>query len=220
MFHFVYNIIKKFLNENTINKIVMFKTGSQKWLPKMLEHCDASQLPAHFGGTATDPDGNPMCLTKINYGGKVPEEYYTINTGADGNDGGNPNARRPEEFVETTIKKGGQLQMDFECTAENRVLRWEFRTFDHDIRFGVRYVNGRTGEEAVEVELARVASHQLDEIGFIDCHPGCTYSVVFDNSYSYFTAKRIRYAVDMVDHVMGAEGGSDEVEKGEDCVAV
>lgn len=60
------------------------------------------QLPVEFGGTMTDPDGNPKCLTKvqsaqrmgreetslwlpvslptansqINYGGDVPKHYY------------------------------------------------------------------------------------------------------------------------------------------------
>lgn len=54
-----------------------------------------------------------------------------------------------------------------------------------------------TGEKNVEIELARVASHQLDEEGFISCIPGWTYTVLFDNSYSYFTSKRIRYALSM-----------------------
>lgn len=75
--------------------------------------------------------------------------------------------------------------------------RWEFRTHDHDIKFGVQRKNEATGESNVEIEAARVASHQLDEEGFITCLPGWTYTVVFDNSYSYFTNKRIRYAITM-----------------------
>lgn len=52
--------------------------------------------------------------------------------------------------------------------------RWEFRTFDHDIRFGIKRVNEVTGEQNIEVEMKRVASHQLDEEGIIACQPDWT----------------------------------------------
>lgn len=72
------------------------------------------------------------------------------------------------------------------CTNNiNRTLRWEFRTFDHDIRFGIKRINEKTGEENVEVDMKRVASHQLDEEGFITCQP--------DWTCEYTTKKDIRY---------------------------
>lgn len=52
--------------------------------------------------------------------------------------------------------------------------RWEFKTFDHDIRFGIKRVNDKTGEENIEIELRRVASHQLDEEGYIACQQDWT----------------------------------------------
>lgn len=52
--------------------------------------------------------------------------------------------------------------------------RWEFRTFDHDVRFGIKRINEKTGEQNIEVEMKRVASHQLDEEGFITCQPDWT----------------------------------------------
>lgn len=75
--------------------------------------------------------------------------------------------------------------------------RWEFRTNGHDIKFGVSRELEATGEKNTEIELTRVASHQLDEEGFMSCIPGWTYTVLFDNSYSYFTSKRLRYAISM-----------------------
>lgn len=94
-------------------------------------------------------------------------------------------------------------------------MKWEFRTFEHDIRFGIRCKNNKTDETIDEVPLKRVASHQLNEIGFIPCQPNCTCkfilvtisiwvivnlffspdTVCFDNSYSYFKNKKIQYAV-------------------------
>lgn len=104
----------------------------------------------------------------------------------------------------------------------------------------------KTGEENIEIEMKRVASHQLDEEGFITCQPDCQCKggfhfpfnrfisdlfgsiflhlttnrirfairlnvdfVVFDNSYSYFKNKRIRYSVILTPPV-----SVDELEKG------
>lgn len=35
------------------------------WKEGLLKHISPEELPAHFGGTLTDPDGNPKCLTKV-----------------------------------------------------------------------------------------------------------------------------------------------------------
>lgn len=117
VFHFVFNIVKKFLDEYTISKIFLFKTNSEKWLPRLLEQIDASQLPKCFGGTMTDPDGSPLCKTIINYGGTVPSELYIDHTVSD------CSSTKSEDFTETTIKKGGLLELKFKCEAENCLLR-------------------------------------------------------------------------------------------------
>lgn len=44
---------------------MIFKQGSKKWLPKMLENVDSSQIPMYFGGTLTDEDGDPKCTHKV-----------------------------------------------------------------------------------------------------------------------------------------------------------
>lgn len=72
MFAIVFNIVKRFLDEYTLGKILIFKQDSKKWLPKMLEHVDASQIPKYFGGTQTDEDGDPKCMHKV----KKKIKYY------------------------------------------------------------------------------------------------------------------------------------------------
>lgn len=44
---------------------MIYKSDRKKWLPAILERVDESQLPAYFGGTLTDEDGNPKCVTKV-----------------------------------------------------------------------------------------------------------------------------------------------------------
>lgn len=80
----------------------------------MLEHVDPSQIPKYYGGTATDDDGNPKCLQKINWGGKVPKELWTVREEKDNNN---------EEFTDTIIKKGTKLKLDFKCKEAGHVLK-------------------------------------------------------------------------------------------------
>lgn len=35
------------------------------WKQELLKFMSPDQLPVEFGGTMTDPDGNPKCLTKV-----------------------------------------------------------------------------------------------------------------------------------------------------------
>jgi hypothetical protein len=36
------------------------------WKAALLKEIDADQLPAFYGGTLTDPDGDPKCPSKVN----------------------------------------------------------------------------------------------------------------------------------------------------------
>ena len=36
-------------------------------LSDILSEVSADQLPRQYGGTMTDPDGNPNCITKVGY---------------------------------------------------------------------------------------------------------------------------------------------------------
>ncbi|XP_045441673.1 SEC14-like protein 3 isoform X2 [Pipistrellus kuhlii] len=68
-----YNLMKPFLSEDTRRKIVVL---GKNWKEGLLKSISPEELPVQFGGTMTDPDGNPKCLTKINYGGEVPKSLY------------------------------------------------------------------------------------------------------------------------------------------------
>ncbi|ELW66536.1 RING finger protein 215 [Tupaia chinensis] len=57
-----YNLMKPFLSEDTRRKIVVL---GNNWKEGLLKLISPEELPAQFGGTLTDPDGNPKCLTKM-----------------------------------------------------------------------------------------------------------------------------------------------------------
>ena len=55
------------MNEKTFNKFRIFNHDSKLWKSEILSEVEADQLPRQFGGTMADPDGNPNCITKVDY---------------------------------------------------------------------------------------------------------------------------------------------------------
>ncbi|XP_076673921.1 SEC14-like protein 2 [Andrena cerasifolii] len=187
VFAFAFSVAKKFMNEYTLSKIQIYKADPAKWQPAIFSNVDRDQVPAFFGGTLTDPDGNPKLGTKICLGGKVPKEMYASNLEKD----------KQTDFTTVTIKKGGKLELDVAASEIGSLLSWEFRTEDHDIKFGIvkKDTNGKKKEI---IPIKRVAAHQLDEIGILTCETPATYSVVFDNTYSLLRNKKIHYSVRVI----------------------
>uniref|UniRef100_A0A0C9QZQ8 Sec14l2_0 protein n=2 Tax=Fopius arisanus TaxID=64838 RepID=A0A0C9QZQ8_9HYME len=188
-----FSIVKKFMNEYTISKIQIHKADPDRWRPAVLKIIPKDQIPAHFGGTLTDPDGNPRFRSKICQGGKVPKEMYKKNFD-----------QSNEDFTTVIVKKGDKMKIDFVPEKLGSILSWEFRSENHDIRFGV--LRRGTGGEKVElIPVRRVAAHQLDEVGVLTCEEPGTYSVVFDNSYSLLRNKKIHYNVRLAEPTEGLQ---------------
>lgn len=97
---------------------------------------------------------------------------------------------------------------------------WEFRTENHDIKFGIVKKDDNGMQKEVK-PMRRVAAHQLDEIGILTCEvpSTCEYtsrfsrkcikntlfiilsildSIVFDNTYSIMRNKKIHYSVKVI----------------------
>lgn len=53
------------MNDYTLSKIEIHKADPRKWQACIFKTVSKNQLPAHFGGTLTDPDGNPRLTTKV-----------------------------------------------------------------------------------------------------------------------------------------------------------
>ncbi|CAO1334850.1 unnamed protein product [Diamesa tonsa] len=208
IFSFAFNIVKKFLDEYTLSKIHIFKCNKNKWLPAILERMDSSNFPAYYGGTLTDADGNPKCLEKIIWGGKVPKEFYISKE-----DTFNSNS----SYQTVVIKKGSKLKLEFDIKQSGIILKWDFKTHSHDIRFGIRSENTETGEKINEIPLMRISSQESEEIGFLACNSKCKYTVVFDNSYSFFKNKKLTYSVVTTTSTDKLDQNADKVEETLEC---
>ncbi|EFN79517.1 SEC14-like protein 4, partial [Harpegnathos saltator] len=65
VFAFAFSIAKRFMNEYTLSKIEIYKADPRKWQAAIFKIVPKNQLPAHFGGTLTDSDGNPRFTSKV-----------------------------------------------------------------------------------------------------------------------------------------------------------
>ncbi|CAH0556097.1 unnamed protein product [Brassicogethes aeneus] len=187
VFAIAFNVVKKFLNEYTLGKIMIYKNEPKKWKKILVENIGAENIPKHFGGELCDPDGNPKYTTKVKQGGKVPKSYYTKNLQA-------PETTHQREYVTATVKKGEKLVLDFIVAEEGCFLRWDFKSEGHDIRFGVT-LKDADGNVSPAIHHRRVAAHQMAENGVLACQAPATYTVTFDNSYSLLRSKKLTYSV-------------------------
>ncbi|XP_030565422.1 SEC14-like protein 2 [Drosophila novamexicana] len=190
LFSVAFNIVKKFLDENTTSKIHIYKSGSDKWQQQLFSHVDPQKFPKCWGGQLVDKFGDPKCKSLMIWGGKLPEELYIDQS----------SQQSDKNFTEAQVPKGDKLKLNFKVNGqvEQQLLSWNFRTHDYDIKFGIYSVDEQTGEKRSEVPLGTVYSNEMDEAGFISTRPNTTYTVVFDNSASYLRSKRLRYWVDLI----------------------
>ncbi|KAM8709500.1 hypothetical protein ACLKA7_016324 [Drosophila subpalustris] len=196
LFSVAFNIVKKFLDENTTSKIHIYKSGVDKWQQQLFSHVNPKNFPRCWGGELVDKLGDPQCKSLMIWGGKLPEDLYVDQS----------NQQSDKNFTEALVSKGDKLKLHFkvnnqlnnEQQPQQQLLSWNFRTLDYDIKFGIYSVDEKTGEKRSEVPLGTVYSNEMDEAGFISTRPNTTYTVVFDNSASYLKSKKLRYWVDLI----------------------
>ncbi|XP_061117604.1 SEC14-like protein 2 [Conger conger] len=188
LFPVAYNLIKHFLSENTRRKINVLGAN---WQEVLLKHIEPEQLPAIYGGTLTDPDGDPRCRTRIQYGGVVPRSYYVRDS----------ITMQYDQCI--SIRNGSTHQLEYEILFPGCVLRWQFESIGADIGFGVFMKNKmgerkRAGEMKGVLRSERYNAHLVPEENSLTCLDPGVYVLRFDNTYSMFQSKRISLSVEVL----------------------
>ncbi|NWW50328.1 S14L2 protein, partial [Pedionomus torquatus] len=181
IFPVAYNLVKHFLSEDTRKKVVEV----------LQKYIDPEQIPVEYGGTLTDPNGDPKCSSKINYGGEVPQHYYVRD-------------QLTQQYEHTVVvNRGSSHQVEYEILFPGCVLRWQFRSEGADIGFGV-YLKTKVGERQRAGEMTEVYpnqrynSHLVPEDGSLTCSTPGIYVLRFDNTYSYLHAKKVSYSLEVL----------------------
>ncbi|XP_068191004.1 SEC14-like protein 2 [Antennarius striatus] len=188
MFPMAYNLIKHFLCEETRRKIIVL---GGNWQETLRSYIDPEQLPVLYGGTLSDPDGDPRCRTMINYGGTVPRSYYIRDS------------VKIQYDSSVTISRGSVFQLEYDVTAPSSLLRWQFTSDGADIGFGVyRRTKEGGGQKVAEMlqvlPSERYNAHLVPEDNGLTCPEPGVYVLCFDNSYSYLQSKKVSYNVEVL----------------------
>ncbi|XP_054248768.1 SEC14-like protein 2 isoform X1 [Indicator indicator] len=188
IFPVAYNLVKHLLSEETRKKVAVL--GSN-WKEELQKYIDPSQIPVEYGGTMTDPDGNPKCPSKINYGGEIPKQYYVRDQLA-------------QQYDHTAVvNRSSSHQVEHEILFPGCVLRWQFKSEGGDIGFGV-YLKTKAGERQRAGDMTEVYpnqrynSHMVPEDGSLTCSAAGIYVLRFDNTYSYLHSKKVSYSVEVL----------------------
>ncbi|XP_031731110.1 SEC14-like protein 2 isoform X2 [Anarrhichthys ocellatus] len=191
MFPMAYNLIKHFLCEETRRKIIVLGSNWQEVLRK---HIDPEQLPVVYGGTLTDPDGDPRCRTMIKYGGTVPKSYYV------------QDSVTVQYDNSVTVSRGSVFQLDYSLIMTSDTmcfLRCQFASDGADIGFGVYRRTKEGGGQKVSEMLQvlpseRYNAHLVPEDRRLTCPEPGVYVLCFDNSYSFLQSKKVSYKVEIL----------------------
>lgn len=190
IFPMAFNLVKHFLSEETRRKIIV--VGSN-WKEVLQEHIDPAEIPMIYGGTRTDPDGDPRCISKIKYGGIVPRSYYILDS----------SGVKVQYDNSVTIRRGSDLQLEYDINTPNTLLRWQFMSEGEDIGFGVfkRTQNGgeqKLADMVLMVPNERYNAHMVPEDNSLTCTEAGVYVLRFDNTYSVLKSKKVSYTVEIV----------------------
>ncbi|XP_046460824.1 SEC14-like protein 2 [Daphnia pulex] len=185
-FQLMFTMVKPFVPECVLGTIKVFGSNKAEWTAALLEEIDADQLPAFYGGSMTDPDGDPKCPRKFNMGGEVPQTYYLKNSA--------PVPKDNMQTVNIIAGAGGRKKLKLNVTIARSVLRWEFMTEGGDIRYRV-YIKKSKGNVVDVIPLDRVDSHLMMEEGQFTCDEPGKYVFEFDNTFSYLRTKKLHYHI-------------------------
>ncbi|GFT95674.1 retinal-binding protein [Nephila pilipes] len=184
-FNVVLNLSKPFLSETTLKKFYIFGKDFKKTL---LNDIDAEILPKFLGGLRTDPDGNALCESFINFGSMIPPEKYVLKNAM--------TSLKEEEGVSCIkVPRLSYRLVNINVPEVNSTVEWIFETSTNDIAVGY-YIQKENGEDLEELlSPERVSSHLVPESGTFICERPGTYALRFDNTYSWLSSKKVFYKI-------------------------
>ncbi|CAL1279004.1 unnamed protein product [Larinioides sclopetarius] len=183
----LFSAIKQVIPQKVFQKIQVY--GADGWKEKLLEMIDADDLPAFLGGTRTDPDGNQLCETFILRGQPVPKSYYLKKR--------NKKLNLTTDSEKLIVKPLSKEEICFNVKEDNSYLELEFEIKNRDIGFSLKFKDG-TSEDfqpVVIIPMQSIDASDGPEKNCFKCEKAGIYTIVFDNSYSWFHSKEVFYRV-------------------------
>ncbi|KAI1715745.1 CRAL/TRIO domain-containing protein [Ditylenchus destructor] len=173
-----YKLIKGVLSEQSREKVVFLSSSYQETL---ISDIGASNLLTRWGGSFDPPHGNKQ-TGFLRMGGHPPESLrYAPEK--------NPHHVDEDKLTKLYVPARGRKEIEVGVAKPGDVVHWYFYT-NGDIEFGVDQ------EDRLEIwPHFRLTTDWIPEFGHVECKTTGLHRVVFDNSFSMFFSKEIRYHV-------------------------
>ncbi|KAL5966598.1 SEC14-like protein 4 [Taenia solium] len=129
-FSMIFSLLKPILSKETQDKIHIL--GSN-YLDELLKLFNPEDLPAHYGGTMRDPNGDPKCSSRICWGGTIPESYYQIQQSSPASSA----EVADDAFLFVPVGRGSKEYFYIGEAKFGDTVSWEFYTESNDIAFSL-----------------------------------------------------------------------------------
>ncbi|KAI6183119.1 CRAL-TRIO domain and GOLD domain-containing protein [Aphelenchoides bicaudatus] len=200
LFASAYNLVKPAIAMKSRQKI---RVLSHTYKEQLCEELGAENIYPHWGGTKVAVRGREDTGT-LRMGGIPPESlrYIPLN---------NPHHIDDLKLTKINVPARSTRCIEVECAQDGHTLNWFFHS-SSDVEFSVFYKNEKE-EEHLVVPQFRVHTSYVPEYNSVKCRKAGTYILCFDNTFSTFFSKDVRYHAHCVD-----PNCSEEEETGIDCV--
>jgi len=170
LFPIIWNIVKPWIDPHTRSKIHILKAN---FLPSLQKEFDDASIPQDFGGSGVMPSLNEARMAELSKDAK--------------------NQNTDMELTTEKIAAGAKVVKTLQGHP-GAVYGYYFKTEKHDIQFSVEFVSDRNSEEKVVVVApSRVGHDQTAQQGSYTATDSGTIRFIFDNSFSWLTAKDVSY---------------------------
>ncbi|CAD5218488.1 unnamed protein product [Bursaphelenchus okinawaensis] len=175
LFQTAFTFVKPVLSQKTKEKI---KILGSDYHSDLFEAVGQENLPTLFGGTKQYVNGHPE-YGHLRMGGIMPEDFKYSHLK-------NPLHMPDEKLTKLVVPARSQREITVNCTKLHQHLQWFFLS-NGDITFSIKL-----GNKLIWPEI-KTLTEFVPEYETIECRDVGEYVMVFDNTFSTFFSKEIRY---------------------------
>ncbi|KIH42298.1 Emp24/gp25L/p24 family protein [Ancylostoma duodenale] len=159
------------------------------WKWALAQYVNLDGWPIHWGGNRSE-NGDPKCPATIKYGmGPVPSDYFV-----------DPKTAMPDYDQLTTVYAGDKHLISIRIKEKSRIC-WQYMTDDDDIGFAIHFDPSFQANNLTEMEVVfpyiRLECTNVPISGHYVAEKAGNYIIEFDNYYSWFSAKQLRYNIEI-----------------------
>ncbi|WKX89367.1 hypothetical protein Q1695_008763 [Nippostrongylus brasiliensis] len=187
MARIAYASITAILSDPITRLIEMPSEADWKWA--LAQYVNLDGWPIHWGGNRAE-NGDPLCPATIKYGlGPVPSDYFV-----------DPKTAMPDYDQLTTVYAGDKHLISIRVKEKCKIC-WQYMTDDDDIGFAIHFDASLQANNLTEMEVVypyiRLECTNVPISGHYVAEKAGNYIIEFDNYYSWFSAKQLRYNIEI-----------------------